>query len=178
MLFRSRRPDTPVGDRFGAVRDGYVVRREGDVHVAEVATAPEDAVAHFAALLDELPEQLDLAIWCARSGDRYRGEGRFRSEIAEALGPLLRHLARAGGVEITIFSAEDQLTLSLSVELWVYSRSARWPLVLAARGIEEVATLRRRAWIVRAHEFTGAPEVVQSVRDMAERLTLSAAPHP
>ena len=150
-------------------------RREGDVHVAEIFAEPERSVELFASLIDELPQQIDLTIWCARSGERFAGEGRFRSEVDEGLRALLPAVAAVGGVEIALYSAEDQLTLSLSAELWVYTRSPRWPLVLASRGLVERTTADRRSWTVNAGDFCGAPHVIQAVCEVAERLTLSTS---
>ena len=67
MLFRSRRPDTPVTSRFGSDIDLFAFRREGDLFVAEIAASPEHAVDLFHTLSEQMPPVVDFSLTCLRS---------------------------------------------------------------------------------------------------------------
>ena len=55
-------------------------------------------------------------------------------------------LSSFGGVEMTFFTADDQLTLTPQLELVIYSRSDRWLYLLQSKNLEERASLADRAW--------------------------------
>jgi hypothetical protein len=172
MLFRSRRPETPPENRFGALTDVFVSRREGELFVSEVAASEESAVDHFHALIDEMPALVDFAMTCLRTNRRYVGEGLHRTEVSETVARLRVPLVASGGVELAVYTADEQLSLSPTLDLWIYAKSDRWVYLLLGRGLEETAELPRRTWTVAPSEFTGAPALVAAVAAAAERLTL------
>ena len=51
-------------------------------------------------------------------------------------------IARYGGMELSVFDAEDQLSLNAHLELYIYSRSDKWLYLLEGRGLEERTRLR------------------------------------
>ena len=175
MLFRSRRLETPAESRFGVAADAFVFRREGDLHVAEVASSPESAVDLFHGLSIQLPPVVDFAMHCLRSKRRLVGEGLQLTEVREAFSRLRVPLARSGGVELAVYTPEEQLALSPNMNLWIYARSDRWLYLLLGSGLEETHTLPRRTWSVAASEFTGAAALVDEVTAVAGRLTLKVA---
>ena len=158
--------------RFRPTNDVFVLRREGDVHVAEVRTSPERAVELFHELTEEMPETVDLALSCLRTGREFVGEGLHLSEVTDTVARLKVPLAVSGGVELSVYTDEEQLCLSPMLDLWSYAKSDRWLYLLIGRGLEEVAELPPREWSVGPGEFTGAPELVDAVTATAERLTL------
>jgi hypothetical protein len=175
MLFRSRRPDTPVTSRFGSDIDLFAFRREGDLYVAEIAADPEPAVDLFHTLSEQMPPLVDFSLTCLRSDRRFVGHGLSLAEVTEAVARLKVPLATSAGVEVAVYTPDEQLTLSPMLDLWVYARSDRWLYLLLGRGLEECAELPRRTWTVEPDEFTGAPELVAAVTATAERLTLARA---
>jgi hypothetical protein len=175
MLFRTRHDAPGTMSRFHANTDLFVFRQEGDVHVAEVSAERERAVELFHALLDEMPAQVDFAIECLRTSRRFVGEGLQRAEVEEAVARLEVPLVASGGVEVAVYTNDDQLSLSPMLDLWIYARSDRWLYLLLGQGFEESAELPRRTWTVARDEFTGAPEMVEAVTAAAERLTLRLA---
>ncbi len=173
MRFFKTRPvrETPAG-RFRATADVFAMRREGDVYVAEVRSSPERAVELFHELTEHMPEIVDLALDCLRSGREYVGEGLHLSEVTDTVARLKVPLAASGGVELSVYTGDEQLCLSPMLDLWVYAKSDRWLYLLLGRGLEERAELPAREWTVAPNEFTGAPELVDAVTSTAERLTL------
>ena len=171
-FFKTRPVRDSLGARFRPAADVFAMRKEGDVFVAEVRTSPEHAVELFYELTAHMPDVVDLALDCLRSGREYLGEGLHLSEVTETVARLKVPLAASGGVELSVYTGDEQLCLSPMLDLWIYAKSDRWLYLLIGRGLEECAELPPHEWSVGAKEFTGAPELVDAVTSTAERLTL------
>lgn len=148
------------------------MRREGNLYTAEVRTDPERAVELFHDLTSHMPEIVDLSLDCLRTGRKYVGEGLYRSEVTDTVARLKVPLAASGGVELAVYTGEEQLALSPMLDLWSYAETDRWLYLLLGRGLEERAGLPPREWSVGAKEFAGGAELVDAVTATAERLTL------
>lgn len=172
MLFRARLPDTTVWRRFRPREDVFAFRREGALYVAEVAAGSERSVDLLHALLEQLPPVVGLALECMRTGREYVGEQLQLAEVREAVARLKVPLVASGGVELTVFTADEQLSLSPLLDLWIFATSDRWLSLLQERGLEERAELPRRSWSLGRDEFGGAPELVGAIVAAAGRLTL------
>jgi len=173
-FFKTRPVREALGARFRPAADVFAMRKEGDVHVAEVRTSPERAVELFHELTELMPEVVDLALHCLRSGREYVGQGLSLPEVTDTVARLRVPLAASGGVELSVYTGDEQLCLSPMLDLWIYARSDRWLYLLLGRGLEERAELPPHEWRVAPGEFTGAPELVEAVTATAERLTLRA----
>lgn len=171
-FFKTRPVRETVGHRFRPAVEQFSMGREGDVVVAEVRASPERSVELFHELTELMPDIVDLAIECLRTGRRFVGEGLTLSEVTETVARLKVPLSTSGGVELSVYSGEEQLSLSPMLGLWIYARSDRWLYLLLGRGLEQRPELPVREWVVGAQEFTGAPELVDAVTAAAERLTL------
>jgi hypothetical protein len=171
-FFKTRPVREVLGARFRPSADVFAMRREGDVFVAEVRTSPEHAVELFHELTEQMPEIVDLALDCLRTGREYVGEGLHLSEVTETVARLKVPLAASGGVELSVYTGDEQLCLSPMLDLWIYAKSDRWLYLLLGRGLEERAELPPREWRVEPKEFTGAADLVDAVTSTAERLTL------
>lgn len=171
-FFKTRPVKEVLGTRFRSTADVFAMRNEGDVFVADVRTSPERAVDLFHELTEAMPDVVDLALDCLRTGRKYVGEGLNLSEVTDTVARLKVPLAASGGVELSVYTGEEQLCLSPMLDLWIYAKSDRWLYLLIGRGLEERADLPPRAWSVGPKEFTGAPELVDAVTSTAERLTL------
>jgi hypothetical protein len=171
-FFKTRAVREAMSARFGPANDVFVMRREGELFVAEVRTSPERAVELFHDLTEQMPEIVDLALTCLRSGREYVGEGLHLSEVTDTVARLMVPLAASGGVELSVYTGDEQLCLSPMLDLWIYAKSDRWVYLLLGRGLEETLELPPREWRVGPEEFSGAPELVDAVTAAAERLTL------
>jgi hypothetical protein len=172
MLFRSRNSTPPAVTRFRPREDLFAFRKEGELFVAEVAAGLERSVDLLHALTEQLPQVVDFSMECYRTNRRYLGEGLQLSEVREAIARLKVPLVASGGVEIAVFNADEQLSLSGMLDLWIYSKSDRWLYLLQGRGLEECAELPRRSWTLKRDDFAGGSELVDAVTAAAERLTL------
>jgi hypothetical protein len=171
-LFRHKTPAVTVANRFADPTAVFRSTREGDLYVTNVAATMERSVDLLHSLAEHLPQVVDLSLECVRSGRRFVGEGLSLPEVRESIARLKVPLVQSGGVELTVYTSEDQLALSPMLDLWVYSKSDRWVYLMVGEGLDEVATIEPRTWHVARSEFAGAPELVEAVQKAAERLTL------
>jgi hypothetical protein len=174
MLFRHETPPSVIGDRFRSADAVFSAGIERGLHVVRVGAGMERAVELLHALSEQLPPVVDCAIDCLRSKRRFVGEGLSLPEVRESIARLKVPLVTSGGVELAVYTAEDQLVLSPLLELWVYSRTDRWLYLLVGEGLEQVEAVPSRDWTVRRDEFVGARDLVAAVEKTAERLTLRA----
>ena len=135
--------------------------------MAEVRANPERAVELFHESGEEMRAVVDLALQRLRSGREYVGEGLQLSEVTDTVARLQVPLAASGGVELSVYSGDEQLGLSPMLDLWIYAKSDRWLYLLLGRGLEERAQLPAREWVVADDAFTGAPKLVDAVVDGA-----------
>ncbi len=114
----------------------------------------------------------EAAVRALSEGFTHYGPSAGLPEVRETIARLKVPLVQSGGVDLSVFTSEDQLALSPMLDLWIYSRSDRWVYLLVGEGLEQVERVPPRGWSVGRDEFTGAPELVAAVEKTAERLTL------
>jgi len=172
MLFRHEPPPTRVAARFRSDHAEFASTTEQGLHVIRVGASMERSVDLLHGLAEHLPPVVDCAIECLRSRRKFVGEGLSLPEVRETIARLKVPLVASGGVELAVYTAEDQLVLSPLLELWIFSRTDRWVYLMVGEGLEQVDEVAPRDWTVGRDEFTGAPDLVAAVGKTAERLTL------
>ena len=75
--------------------------------------------------------------------------GHVRAGVRDALAPLREALIAHGGVEITLFAADDQITLNPVLEVFVYATTDRWTAILGATGLSQERLVRTQSWKLR-----------------------------
>ncbi len=175
MFFRGRQPETSIWRRFRTSADGFSFTKEEDYYAAHIVANAERVVDLFHALLEHLPPAVDVAIGEMRSGRSWKGEALPLPDVRDAVARLRGQLSSAGGVEIAVYTSEDQVTLNPVLELFIYSRSDHWLYVLQGKGLEERRTVRTKSWKLRRHEYPDAPELVDAVASVAQSLGLTQA---
>lgn len=174
IFFRSSKPGPPrVRGRGG--NEGFTFIKESEYYAAHVVVNSERAAELFHALLDELPPAVDVVIEDLRSKKSWKGEQVALPDVREAMARLKVPLASHGGVEVAIYSSEDQLTLNGYLELFIYARTDRWLYLLLGKGLEEQRRVRTRSWKFKAEDFPPAPELQDSIAAAVERLGLTPA---
>ena len=175
MLFRTRTPDSTVWKRFRSGQDGFTFTREGDVYEAKVVANAERVVDLFYTLSELMAPAVDVYIHDARSETSWQGQTIALPDVRDAVARLKVPLSTYGGVEITLFTSEDQLTLSPQLELFIYSRSDRWVYLLNSMNLEERASLEERLWGIQSWEKAPAPALSDAVAAAAERLDIKTS---
>ena len=174
-LFRTKTPDSTVWKRFRSDQDGFTFTRTGDIYEAKVVANAERVVDLFFTLSELMAPAVDVHIHDARSKTIWNGQTIALPDVRDAVARLKVPLSTYGGVEITIFTPEDQITLSPQLELYIYSRSDRWMYLLTSMNLEERATLEDRLWGTESWERTPAPALSDAVAAAAERLSIKSA---
>lgn len=171
MFFRGRQPETSIWRRFRAGIDGFTFTKEGDHYVAHVVANAERVVDLFHTLGEELPPAVDVAIEDYRTSRAWEGQNVALPDVRDAIARLKVPLAAYGGVEFSVYSPEDQLTLNAHLELFIYARTDRWLYLLQGKGLQEEADLPVRRW--RQRGFDPVPELMNALTLVAERLGLT-----
>lgn len=172
MLFRGRQPEASIWRRFRTSADGFTFRQEDDHYTAHVVANAERVVDLFHSLTEHLPPAVDVVMDDLRSGRTWRGEAVALDDVREQVARIKLILARFGGIEFTVYTSEDQLSLNPYLELFVYARTDRWLYLLEGKGLEERRVVRTKSWKVKRTQFPAAPELVNAVDAAAERLGL------
>ena len=172
MLFRGRQPEASIWRRFRTSPDGFTFGQVDDHYAAHVVANAERMVDLFYALSEHMPPAVDVVMEDLRSGRTWKGEALPLPDVRDAVARLKLLLARYGGVELSVFTSEDQLSLNPFLELFVYARTDRWLYLLEGKGLEEQRRVRTKSWKVARQQFPAAPDLVNAVALAAERLGL------
>jgi hypothetical protein len=172
MFFRGRQPEASIWRRFRSSADGFTFTQEGDLWVAHVVASAERVVDLYYILMENLPSSVDVFVEDLRSGRSWKGEGIALADLREAIARLKSLLGRYGGLEISVYSGDDQLSVNPNLELFVYAHDDRWRALLEAKGLEEQQRVLTRSWKTNRNQFPAAPEVVSAIAGAAERLGL------
>jgi hypothetical protein len=174
MIFRGKARDASVWRRFRTSADGFTFIREDDLWIAHVVATAERVADLFYVVSEDLPAEVDVVLEDLRSGRSWKGEGIALPAVRDVIGRVKSLVGRFGGLEISLYTGEDQLTLNPFLELFIYSRTERWGEILRTRGLEEQQRVRTRSWKVNRKQFPAAPELVSAIAGAVERLGLKA----
>ena len=170
MFFRGKQPDGSIWKRFRASLDGFTFVEEDDYYAAHVVANAERVVDLFYTLSEQLSPAVDLVIDDKRAGRVWKGESLALPDVR-----LKVLLAQHGGVEVTVNTTEDQLTLNPYLEMFIYARTDRWLYMLEGKGLQEQRMVRTKSWKAKRDDFPPAPELDTAIAAAAERLGLVAA---
>jgi hypothetical protein len=175
MLFRGRQPEASIWRRFRTGADGFTFAREGEHFASHIVANAERVVDLFYALTEHLPPAVDVYAEDLRSDMRWSGEALPLPDVRESIARLKVPLAAYGGVEISVFTSEDQVTLNPHLELFIYARTDQWLYILQGKGLQEQRAVRSKSWQLSRGDFQAAPDLVQAVAATSERLGLKPA---
>lgn len=175
IFFRGKQPEGSVWKRFRASLDGFTFVEEDDYYAAHVVANAERVVDLFYTLTEQLSPAVDIAIDDKRNGKTWKGEALALPDVRDAVARLKVPLAQHGGVEVSVFTSEDQLTLNPYLELFIYARTDRWLYMLEGKGLQEQRAVRTKSWKVKREDFPPAPELDRAIAAAAERLGLASA---
>jgi hypothetical protein len=175
MFFRGKQPEASIWRRFRASTDGFTFTEEEGVYTAHVVANAERVVDLFWTLSELLSPAVDLYVDDLRSGRKWKGESLPLADVRDTVARLKLLLARFGGVEVSVYTPEDQLSLNPHLELFIYSKSDKWLYLLEGRGLEEQNRVRSKSWRIKRQGFPAAPDLVNAVSTAAERLALQRA---
>ncbi|MEO8623911.1 MAG: hypothetical protein ABI625_22725, partial [bacterium] len=153
MLFRGKQPEASIWRRFRASSDGFTFTDEDGVFTAHIVANAERVVDLFWTLTDLLGPAVDVHVDDLRSGRSWHGESLPLPDVRDTMARLRLLLARYGGIQISVFTSEDQLSLNEHLELFIYSRSDKWLYLLEGRGLEEMPRVRTKSLKIKRQAF-------------------------
>src|SRR3954464_11486355 len=107
MFFRGRQPEASIWRRFRTSADGFTFTQEEDLWVAHVVANAERVVDLFYILSESLPPAVDIHVDDLRSGRSWKGENVALPDVREAIARLKSLLGRYGGLEMSVYTADD-----------------------------------------------------------------------
>jgi hypothetical protein len=176
MIFRSRPQHVTVWRRFRSGSDGFTFEESPEGYFeAHVAANAERAVDLMYVLTEHLQPAVDVWITDRRSRITWQGTDVALPDVRDAIARLKIPLATYAGVDVTVYTAEDQLSLTSGLDLYAFGRSDRWLYLLQARGLERYGAVAERGW--RGQPWNHAPAAVltTALAAAAERLSLTSA---
>ena len=183
MFFRGQQAEPSVWQRFKVGADGFTFTAEDGHFDCHVVANSERVVDLFHSLTEQLSPAVDVVLEDLRLGRSWRGESLPLDDVRDQLARLKVLLGRYGGVELSVFTSQDQLTLTPHLELFIYARTDRWYYLLQGKGLEEQKAVRSKSW-KRSRgaggggagaQFPAAAELVNAVQAAVERLGLRRA---
>lgn len=174
--FAQQRGDVAL--RFHRDSPWYVATQIGDVECRRIHANSERVVDLLHRLASHLDPVVDVIVDDERDEMSWEGALRFLPDVREALGRLRWPLASYGGVEITLVTPDDQLSLMPSLELVIYSRDDRWDRRLAAEGLARLAEAPKPIWRPSVANAAPALELRDALVTLAERLELKGHRRP
>ncbi len=120
-----------------------------------------------------LDPELDVSVADRRTGLCWEGHLIALPDVREVLGSLRSQLTSYGGVELSLYTGDDQLTLTPELLLIIQARSARWTFFLDELGFVERESLPRPNW----HQagpgtLRAAAPLLEALKAAVERLDL------
>lgn len=168
--FTSQASDVAV--RFHRDSEWSVAHRDGDVRVWRVHAPSERAVDLFIRLSSHLESVVDVVIEHPRDRTSWFGAARDLPEARDALGRLRWPLSTSGGVELTLVTPDDQLSLMPTLDLVIYARTDRWADLLEAEGVVPRESAPPPLWRPSMVPWSPAPELSAALSAVVERLEL------
>jgi hypothetical protein len=175
MLFRGKQAEASIWQRFKVDADGFTFTSEDGIFSTHVVANAERVVDLFHSLAEQLPPAVDVSLVDFRSGRSWKGEALPLDDVREQIARLKVLLGRYGGVELSVYTSEDQLALNPYLELFIYARTDRWYYLLEGKGLEEQRFVRTKSWKQRRAHFPAAAELVNAIQTAVERLGLQRA---
>jgi hypothetical protein len=126
-------------------------------------------------LTEQLPPAVDVWVEDVRGRRAWRGLDVALPDLREAVARLKVTLAAYGGVEVAVYSSDDQLTLTPDLELYIYGRTDRWLYILQGKGLVETQTPEPETFALTAEQLGPAPELADALESAAGRLGLERA---
>lgn len=176
VLFRGHQPESVIAHRFRSVRARFAFSHDAErgIFSARVFANAERAVDLFHALSGHLPPAVEVHIWDVRSDRRWSGSALALPDVRDTFARLRTPLSIFAGVEFTLVGAEDQLSLSPALDVYVHGRSDRWYYLLVGTGLLPGEPLAPRTWRLATNEFPEAPEVRGALDRAVQRLGLTS----
>ena len=176
VFIRGPHPEASIWRHFRGTGDGFTFGERNGVCESLIMANADRIVDLFLALAEHLPPAVSIEMADQRTGGRWVGADLALVDARDAVARLKGAIVVNAGVEFSLVGADDQLTMTANLEIFIYARTDRWLYLLQGKGLRRRRQLRPRSWRLGHGEFGSAPAMSDGVRDAAERLGLHADP--
>jgi hypothetical protein len=159
--------------RFRDATDWFVMTTQEGVVTTQVGASSERVVDLWHALSASLDPAVDLRVHDVRTARIWSGSLLALPDVRDTVGRLRLPLAAYGGVELTVCTGNDQLTLTPEMLLVIYARTDRWAFLLDGVGLVERNAMPPLTWIPSRSVLRPEPQLEQALQSAAERLGLT-----
>jgi hypothetical protein len=174
MIFRGRPQHHTVWHRFRSGHDGFTFEESPEGHFeAHVAANAERAVDLMYVLSEHLPPAVDVWLTDRRTKTTWQGTDVALPDVRDVLARLKVPLATYAGVELSVYTPDDQLSLTAELDLYAFGHSDRWLYLLQARGLEQYGAVAEKAWRGQPWDRSPAALLTNALVAGAERLSLT-----
>ena len=125
-------------------------------------------------MVPEFPNIFTLTVDDWRNDQIWRADGVTQSALLDAFYSLRVPMIGSGGVEFTLDSAADQLSISAHLEVVTWSSTDRWLYLHERAGLRERPRLRGRLWRPARGTFAPAGTLTAGVRTLVRSLALKS----
>jgi hypothetical protein len=165
-----------VVSRFRRETDWFVVWKHGEYFGSLVGANSERVVDLLPALANHLDPAVDVFIENLRDRREWQGALLALPDVREVVGRLRLPLAMHGGVEVTIVTPDDQLTLTPELQIVIYARTDRWYFLLQGMGLVEREAPPPPVWMPSRAALQPVADLTAVLDAAAERLGLDSGP--
>jgi hypothetical protein len=162
--------------RFHPSEDWFVHGVEQEIHRVVIGTNAERVLDTLHALCLHLDPAVDIALRDQRTARRWDGYVLPLPEVREAVGRLRLPIASYGGVELSLFTGDDQLSLTPELLLVIYARTDRWTFLLEEIGFVAREVMPPPTWRLADQALRPAPALHDALEAVATRLGLHVVP--
>ena len=175
-FLRGAQAETVVAHRFREEVEAFALWREGACWIGRTDATAERTLALFHALSAEMPGTVSVSFTRVRDGAESVGLALALSDVREGIARLRPALARTGGVVVTLWGDDRQLSLSAQLSVWLWSNTPAWRSALLAQGLVDVSPpkLTDRRWAAAREELAGSRDLDLVLDAVTTRLGLAA----
>ena len=172
-ILRDREAPAEVWRRFRPVIDTFTSARDGGAWMTRVGATAERSLELFHDLTAELTDPVRFSMTRLCDGASWHGEQLALADVREAVARLRVPLAVTGGVEVSVFTSDDQLSVSPQLVLHCFGTTDRWRPLLVARELREQRAIPDRRWARSREDFAVSPALDVVLDSIAATLNLA-----
>lgn len=176
MFIRGDHPEAVIWHRLRPTIDGFVFGRRGAWFEAQLMPNADRTLDLLLAMLEHFPPAVRVHLDDWRSNRQWEDVELATLDVRDAVARARAGLSTFAGVELSVMSEDEQLTLSGNLELFVHAATDRWLYLLQGKGLRRLPSLRPRSWRLARHEFAASDASEAAVRLIVDRLQLHERP--
>ncbi len=158
--------------RFRRDADWFISSIVESICVTTIGGSAERLLELYFELASHVSPRVDLAIVSFRNDTAWRGDTVAITDMVAAFERARWLLAAHGGVEVTAFTENDQISLTAELGIVIYARSERWTELLLTLGLAQRQVPPLAVWSPRRQTLRAVEELTETLATVVTRLHL------